>query len=185
MEFQSSSYWIRAGSSPGTYEVTVVNGVSILILLDTGWKLFGIDNWLNVTMFQSSSYWIRAGSSITRNAQTAWSSFNPHLTGYGLEDGVPGVLMFPRQRFQSSSYWIRAGSFGARLRWCRYRQVFNPHLTGYGLEVLWLGVVQAAIHEFQSSSYWIRAGSFLRFHTACTYDVSILILLDTGWKPAC
>ncbi len=61
--------------------------------------------------------------------------------------------------FQSSSYWIRAGR-KLDAESIRKRIRFNPHLTGYGLEGL-------ALPELR------RMGT-----------VSILILLDTGWKQS-
>ena len=133
--FQSSSYWIRAGSDAKE-------------LVEKAKE------------FQSSSYWIRAGSDLVeielkgqvlgsfnphltgygleviifqRKSNTNDLSFNPHLTGYGLEVNKHSVRNICRV-FQSSSYWIRAGSpiqcFAERPPPC-----FNPHLTGYGLEV--------------------------------------------------
>ena len=62
------------------------NSVSILILLDTGWKF-----------------------AILFPVLLTNGGFNPHLTGYGLEG---------TDAFHSMRLIIR----------------FNPHLTGYGLE---------------------------------------------------
>ncbi len=155
--------------------------VSILILLDTGWKME--IRWYSFIgrKFQSSSYWIRAGRqdgcSITNSngmvsililLDTGWKSmirplvasftgFN-HLTGYGLE-GKPALF------FVSDSIHV---------------SILILLDTGWKKKLHRLSKGNV---RFQSSSYWIRAG---RYRKIAGYPgslcVSILILLDTGWK---
>ena len=114
--------------------VARIGAVSILILLDTGWKPKAFRRPANID-----------GVSILILLDTGWKPI-PHIA---IENPVSG---------------------------------FNPHLTGYGLEEV-ANTEAIALLKFQSSSYWIRAGRMCYgYKQLSSMIVSILILLDTGWK---
>ena len=113
---------------------TIINSlVSILILLDTGWKCGNFGKFLFAGTVSILILLDTGWKQKVLYEGVLYAGFNPHLTGYGLEESG------------------------------QYSQVnpvncFNPHLTGYGLEVI--DIVDQGKEPF----------------------VSILILLDTGWK---
>ncbi len=206
VRFQSSSYWIWLEETCASALGSENDQVSILILLDMAGRDLRnscLSQFRN--MFQSSSYWIwleeicwGLGSicpslvSILILLDMAGRDKPPHTNvsrNFGvsililLDMAGRGCDLLRRRRktfpFQSSSYWIRAGS-----------QLSQPNLftKEFQSSSYWIRAGRRKIfclllmHKFQSSSYWIRAGRILPRKCGFRRRVSILILLDTGWK---
>ncbi len=107
--------------------------VSILFCLDTVWKTNFGKHRSGLRLFQSSSVWIRSGRNSMGWKNGFQRSFNPLLSGYGLEATNVRIIVFNNQSF-------------------------NPLLSGYGLEG-WSETANIKQYsKFQSSYVWIRSG---------------------------
>ena len=123
--------------------------VSILLCLDTGWKQF-----LQVAihdgryLFQSSYVWIRAGRNIRTIRSLAWKiRFNPLMSGYGLEE-IDCAIVECLCGDVSILLCLDTGWKIVFTLVNDFNNSFNPLMSGYGLEAPFNGRMRVHKNSF-------------------------------------